>query len=210
MTSDGERSLLLFSGGLDSTALAVMLRPKLLLYVDYGHRARLAERSAAAKIAALVDLPLRTINLGIQELGSGLLHGSASSDRAPSPEWWPYRNQFLATAGAAVAHEEDCDLVLLGSVASDGERHKDGTAEFYRLLDAIVAYQEGGIHVSAPGIDRSTEQLVEQSGATDEVLAWTFSCHRSNRPCGDCPGCWKRTKVLADLGVDGYSWGKGE
>jgi 7-cyano-7-deazaguanine synthase len=201
-------AVLLFSGGLDSTALAKMYRPR-LLFVDYGQTSRIAEQVAARKIAALLDLPLRSVQLGIRDFGSGLLHGDAPSELAPSPEWWPFRNQFLATAGAAVALEEGCASVLLGSVAPDGERHRDGTEQFYRLLDSLTSFQEGGIRIEAPGIQYTTEELVRVAEVPHEVLAWTFSCHRSDRPCGACPGCWKRQQVLAGLGVPGYDWGTG-
>lgn len=201
-------TLLLFSGGLDSTALAVMHRPR-LLFVDYGQSPRVAEKASATTIARLLDLPMRSVTLGITEFGSGLLHGDAPRHSAPSPEWWPYRNQFLATAGAAIALEEACTRIALGSVAPDGERHRDGTREFYRLLDALVSFQEGGIRVEAPGIEFTTEELVRESGVPHDVLAWTFSCHRSDRPCGACPGCWKRQQVLAAVGVEGYDWGTG-
>lgn len=209
MNPQPSRVLLLFSGGLDSTALAIMLRPK-LLFVDYGQRARLAEKTAATQIASELELPLRTVSLGIQEFGSGLLHGGPPTSEAPSPEWWPYRNQFLATAGAAIALEEGCDTVALGSVGPDGERHRDGTKNFYDLLDALISYQEGDVHVAAPGIEYTTEELVRRSGASFETLAWTFSCHRGDRPCGECPGCWKRQQVLASVGVPGYFWGPPE
>lgn len=96
---DASQMVLLFSGGLDSTALAALLRPRILLYVDYGQRPAEAERTAATNIAGALGLPLTTAALGIREFGSGLLHGetSAGLPTAPSPEWWPYRNQFLGS-----------------------------------------------------------------------------------------------------------------
>lgn len=205
---DSSQVLLLFSGGLDSTALAALLRPKVLLYVDYGQRPAEAERTAATNIAAALDLPLTTVALGIGEFGSGLLHDeeSAALATAPSPEWWPYRNQFLGTAGAAIALQHECSTVALGTVKSDGARHLDGTLDFYEKLDALVSAQEGGINVVAPGIDKTTEELLVSAGLDESVLGWTISCHRSNLPCGNCPGCWKRQRVLASLSIPGYTW----
>ncbi|GAA5032281.1 7-cyano-7-deazaguanine synthase [Microbacterium fluvii] len=206
VTSD---SVLLFSGGLDSTALAAIYRPQLLLFVDYGQRPADLERRASRRVAELLDLRLVDVSLGISAFGSGLLReeGGSQPSAAPSPEWWPYRNQFLATAGAAVALQHDLTAVMLGSVAPDGERHLDGTAEFYTRLDALTSYQEGGVHVIAPGIHRTTEDLLRASDLDERILGWTASCHRSNLPCGQCPGCWKRVQVLAAYGVEGYEWG---
>lgn len=202
-------SLLLFSGGLDSTALAAIYRPRLLLFVDYGQRPADLERRASRRVAGLLDLRLAEVSLGISAFGSGLLReeGGSQPNAAPSPEWWPYRNQFLATAGAAVALQHELNAVLLGSVAPDGQRHLDGTLEFYALLDALVRYQEGGTRVIAPGIDRTTEELLRASELDEQILGWTASCHRSNLPCGQCPGCWKRVQVLAAYGLEGYEWG---
>ncbi len=202
-------SLLLFSGGLDSTALAAIYRPRLLLFVDYGRRPADLERRASRRVAGLLELRLTEVSLGISAFGSGLLRAEGGNQprSAPSPEWWPYRNQFLATAGAAVALQHDLTAVLLGSVAPDGERHLDGTPEFYTRLDALVHYQEGGTRVIAPGIDQSTEELLRASKLDERILGWTASCHRSNLPCGRCPGCWKRVQVLSAYGLEGYEWG---
>ncbi|MFC4242648.1 7-cyano-7-deazaguanine synthase [Gryllotalpicola reticulitermitis] len=204
-----EDSLLLFSGGLDSTALAAIYRPALLLFIDYGQRPADLERRASRQVASVLGLTLAEVELGIRAFGSGLLRedGGAQPSAAPSPEWWPYRNQFLATAGAAVALQHELTTVLVGSVAPDGERHLDGTPEFYERLDALVRYQEGAIKVVAPAVGRSTETLLQESALDEETLGWTASCHRSNLPCGQCPGCWKRVQVLASHGVEGYEWG---
>lgn len=198
-------SLLLFSGGLDSTALAAKLSPK-LLFVDYGQASAGGEHAAATRVAAALELPLISVSLGIRDFGSGLLHGAEHVGPAPSPEWWPYRNQFLLTAGAAIALREGCRSVWLGSVKGDGERHLDGSETFYQLADTLVAYQEGGIRVEAPGISQTTEELITSTELPTSVIGWTFSCHRADLPCGECPGCWKRQRVLANLGIDGYSW----
>lgn len=205
---DAEDSVLLFSGGLDSTALAAIYRPKLLLYVDYGQRPADLERRSSLRLAGLLGLKLLEVGLGINSFGSGLLHeeGGDQPSASPSPEWWPYRNQFLVTAAAATALQQELRTVLVGSVAPDGERHRDGTAEFYQRLDALVSYQEGAVRVVAPGIRSTTEELLESSGLDEQVLGWTASCHRSNLPCGHCPGCWKRQRILAALGIEGYEW----
>lgn len=192
--------VLLFSGGVDSTSLAAIGGP-LLLFVDYGQLSAPAESRAAHAIASVLGLRLRSIKLDLREVGSGLLHGERESKEAPSPEWWPYRNQFLATAGAAIAHEEGLSRVLLGSVSTDGLRHVDGTRRFYEALDALIALQEGGIHVAAPALELTTAELVQRAALDPSVLALTYSCHRACRPCGDCPGCWKRTELLRELGI---------
>jgi 7-cyano-7-deazaguanine synthase len=190
----------LLSGGLDSTALTAWRRPSLGIFVDYGQRPAQGELRAAHAVSNELKVPLHVIQVQCNDLGSGLLAGSAPVPGAPTPEWWPFRNQLLVTVAAAWAIDKGVGELLLGSVATDGERHADGRPEFYRVIDELVSSQEGGIHVAAPGIGMTTAQLITAAGIPDEMLAWTHSCHSSSLACGTCPGCEKRRSVLQELG----------
>lgn len=196
MTMADSGTVLLLSGGLDSAALALMIRPALTVFVDYGQKPRDAESKAAGAVADHLEIPHLSIQLPLSELGGGLMHDDAPMPNAPSPEWWPFRNQFLATAGAAVAVRQGLSHVALASVRGDGERHVDGSQAFYERLGMLVQIQEGGVQVSAPAIHLSTVELLREVNAERSLIGWTVSCHRANDPCGDCPGCWKRELVL--------------
>ncbi len=191
-------TVLLLSGGLDSAALAMMIRPALTVFIDYGQTPREAEARAARAVAAHLALPFTAIQLPLRELGGGLMHDDTPLPDAPSPEWWPFRNQFLATAGAAVALRHGLSAVALASVRGDGDRHVDGSLPFYTQLDAVMKMQEGGVAVIAPAIHLSTVELLCEVKAERPLIGWTVSCHRANEPCGDCPGCWKRELVLTE------------
>jgi 7-cyano-7-deazaguanine synthase len=193
-------AVLLMSGGLDSTALAARIKPAACLTIDYGQRPADGERTASALICADLGISHVTISVDCGAIGSGLL-ADGKPGGGPSPEWWPYRNQLLATIGAAWAIQNDLTQVLLGTVSTDAERHLDGTPNFYSHLDRLVSYQEGAIRVEAPAIGMTTEELVARSGIDITTLAWTHSCHVANLSCGACPGCQKRTRVLNSLGA---------
>jgi 7-cyano-7-deazaguanine synthase len=193
--------LLLLSGGLDSTALAAVRPPAAAVFVDYGQRPAAAEQRAATAVAGALGLELHEVQLDLRSIGGGLLLNETALRGSPSPEWWPYRNQMLVTAAAAVALRLGLDSVVVGTVAGDGARHADGTVPFYDALRTLLRLQEGGIDVLTPVIAETTEQLVGRSGLPEGVLGWTVSCHRSELPCGDCPGCWKRARVLSTLGL---------
>jgi 7-cyano-7-deazaguanine synthase len=194
-------SLLLLSGGVDSAALAARSRPAAALFVDYGQRSAPAEGRAAIAIAARLGLALHQRDIDLRSIGAGLLLSEDAPPASPSPEWWPYRNQMLVTIAAAVALRLGLRRVLVASVAGDGDRHADGSASFYAALNTVLTLQEGAIEVVAPALDETTEELVVSSGIAESVLAWTVSCHRSDLPCGNCPGCWKRERVLSNLGL---------
>lgn len=196
--------LLLLSGGVDSAAIAAWMRPDRCLFVDYGQAPAAGECRAARQVAAALDLPLDELHVDCSAVGSGLLAGDPADRRPtsgqPSPEWWPFRNQLLVTLAAAHAVHVGATTVVAGSVAPDGQRHVDGTPDFYRRLDDLVAMQEGNVRVSAPAADLSPVELLERSGITDAALGWTHSCHVDDLACGTCPGCVKRRELLEEAG----------
>lgn len=199
--------LLLLSGGIDSSAIAFMMRPTHTLFIDYGQRSAPAEERAASAVARSLSLSHASIRIDHSATAGGLLAGEGERTHWPSPEWWPFRNQMLVTSAAAWAivhansESRDADIdIITGSVLGDGERHRDGGEVFYQALNQLLQTQEGNLTVGAPAINMSTVDLVAASEIPDSILAWTHSCHTSNLPCGECPGCYKRFQVLAELG----------
>ena len=191
---------ILFSGGVDSAALAFLERPQLAIVVDYGQLPAVGEWRAASAIAKRLDIPLETIRIDCSSLGSGDMAGISASPHAPTPEWWPYRNQLLVTLAAPVALKFGVQEILLGTVSTDGQ-HTDGTPEFIKALNRVMMIQEGRIEVEAPGLGKTSAELVHDSGIPHSLLAWTHSCHVSSLACGQCRGCVKRARVFEEIGV---------
>jgi 7-cyano-7-deazaguanine synthase len=143
---------------------------------------------------------VHTINIDCRSVGAGLLAGDKPARDAPTPEWWPYRNQLLVTLAASWGLPRRIGAIVMGSVRTDRDRHIDGSPRFYLGLDRLVNMQEGGVRVLAPAINLTTAQLVLQSALPDQVLVLTHSCAASPIACGFCPGCEKRRDTLAELG----------
>lgn len=193
------KSLLLLSGGIDSTSVAAWHGCDGTLTIDYGQVSARGEINAAVAVAAALRVTNETVVVDASAVGSGFLAGRRPWNDSVPPEWWPFRNQLLATIGAAYALGNGYSEVLLGAVAGDGARHADGSQAFFERLDALVAMQEGGIRVRAPARHLTALELLRESGLSRDVLGWTHSCHKSDLACGDCPGCWKRQQLLDEL-----------
>lgn len=194
------RELLLFSGGVDSTCLAAWRRPAAALVVDYGQMPAQGERIAAHAIGDALSLDLFDIAVDCRSIGGGLLADGEPLSDSPSPEWWPFRNQLIVTIAASLAIRQGFDTIVVGTVASDAERHVDGTPQFYEDLDRLVAMQEGGLRVTTPAIAMTTDELLAAADIGDSLLIQTHSCHVADIACGTCPGCEKRQNVLARAG----------
>jgi 7-cyano-7-deazaguanine synthase len=190
--------LLLLSGGIDSTALAVLHRPRIALTLDYGQRAAAGEISAAKSICSELGLRHDVLTIPVGSLGSGLMNGSSPSPLSEHVEFWPFRNQFLLTIGAMHAARHGLTRVLIGTVATD-VRHRDGSADFLQRANDLIREQEGGIQAVAPAIKEDPETLVRRAQIPPSVLGWTHSCHVGPLSCGQCPGCIKHSNLMEAL-----------
>lgn len=188
--------VLLFSGGIDSTALAWGLRPGLLFFVDYGQAAAAGERRAAHAIAREIGLELESVAVDLSSLGSGTMAGGEPSPGC-APEHWPFRNQMLVTLAAMRCSALGATGLLLGSVGGD-EEHDDGTPAFRGALSSLLLLQNGP-RLLAPGEGLTTEELVKIHAVPENVLHWTFSCHTGGWACGSCRGCHKHRRVMDAL-----------
>lgn len=194
----GKLKVLLFSGGVESTCLALLEQPDLAVNIDYGQVCATGERNAAEHIARLLSLPLKAIDVPMAHLGRGDLTGTPQPPNDPIPEHWPFRNQMLVTIAAmAQASHEECEL-LIGTVSGDSV-HADGHEGFVDAMSQVLNRQYSGFSLRAPAIKYSTESLLMRSGVSQDLLGWTFSCHRSNVACGRCRGCNKTRNLIENF-----------
>lgn len=195
------KTLLLMSGGIESSALAAWFRPELCLTVDYGQNAADAEIETSKNICNQLGLQHSWIQVDCKSLGSGEMLSAESLKGSPNPEWWPFRNQLLITFAAAYSTKLGHEKILLGAVKSDST-HADGTAEFFELANQLLELQEYNLQVEAPAINLTSLELISASAVRHDLLLQTHSCHRGNIPCSQCRGCQKRYNILVELGIE--------
>lgn len=192
------KNALLLSGGMDSLALAWWKKPDIAFTVDYGQMAAEAEIAASAQVCKILEIEHHVLRIDCRTLGSGDMAGAKEDALAPASDWWPYRNQLLLTLVAMKAVALGVTQLWIGTVKSDGT-HRDGTPEFVDLISKLLAYQEGGIQISAPAITLSTSELIREAKVPRSLLAWAHSCHKANVACGQCRGCNKYIEVYQEL-----------
>jgi 7-cyano-7-deazaguanine synthase len=188
---------------MDSIALLWLERPALAITIDYGQCAAQAEMQASRAVCAQVGIEHVGVSADCSALGSGDMGSREPLSFAPASDWWPYRNQLLATLAGPAALARHCTELLFGTVASDAS-HLDGTQEFYTRLSSLMELQEGHLSVRAPAAQLETVELIRRSGIPREVLSWAHSCHTSNLACGQCRGCVKHFEVTTELYGEAY------
>lgn len=192
---------ILLSGGVDSISLAYYLRPEIAYTIDYGQTVAKREIYVSKYICKELNIEHKVIKVDCKSLGSGTLVNKKNIEISPSNEWWPFRNQLLITLSNMQAINDGVSEIYLASVKSD-DFHKDGTKEFYDLINKTVSYQEGNIKILCPTIDYYSHELIQEFKVPIDLISIAHSCHTSNLACGKCSGCIKNLRVKYEISLE--------
>lgn len=190
--------VLLFSGGMESTALAWSISPDRLIFINYGQIPADGERKAANLISAKLKLPLDEVCVDASSLGAGDMVGLNPTKYSQASENWPFRNQLLITIAAMRYANYNIKELIIGTVITDAI-HADGTTSFLSRVESLVQCEIPELRVTAPAIKIDTLTLIRKSGVPKNLLGWTFSCHRGVVACGNCRGCQKAIEVFSEI-----------
>lgn len=196
----------LFSGGMDSTALLVRAARQhgadqiRAVSFDYGQR-HARELRAAEQIAARLGIDHFVLNLrglltGSALLGQGDIPHGHYADESMAATVVPGRN--LLFAAAVIAQARAGDAIMLGVHAGDHPVYPDCRPSFVRALaDAAQAYD---VAVFAPWVNITKAEIVEAEPDAPYGLSW--SCYEGGAlHCGACGTCVERREAfeLADM-----------
>ena len=209
------RSLVLLSGGMDSTvALTEEVRHNraaFALSVDYGQR-HAKELIAAVRIAA--ELHVEHEILDLTSWGA-LLKGSALTDRSvPVPHGHyaaptmvativPNRNATMLMAAAGVALVHDCNEVVIAVHAGDHPIYPDCRPEFIDAANvALDRATEGKVRIVAPFGEYSKADIAVLGAQCAAPLELSWSCYEGGeRHCGRCGTCVERIEAFQEAGI---------
>ncbi len=206
------RSLVLLSGGLDSTVLAGHLLDHgdtiTAVSVDYGQRHR-RELDAAAAVAAHYQVDHTVIDLS----GLGrMLGGSALTDPlVPVPLGHyadasmrstvvPNRNAIMLMAAVGVASAHGLDRVAVAVHAGDHPVYPDCRPDFVRAAGEVARLATrgfGDVDVFAPFVNLDKTWIARRGVQIGAPIALTWSCYQGGTVhCGACGTCVERKEAL--------------
>lgn len=168
------RSVILLSGGIDSTVLLAARHAAddeiIAVTFDYGQPGRQQEIDAAARVAN----HYRVMHHQIVPLRGVFGH-------VPNGEV-PGRNLAFIGVGVAIAAQHSARAVLIGTNADDGANYADGRARFIEQCNEAAAWgTRPAITVQAPLIAASKAQVIDLAERlrVPLELAWTSGGDRS-------------------------------
>lgn len=214
------RSIVVLSGGLDSTVCMAVARrdggdPLLALTFDYGQRHRI-ELERAAAVAGWFEAEHLVVPIDLTGWGGSALTDSAievpaagAGDPSQIPVTYvPARNLIFLSLAAGIAEAREADAVYLGVNALDYSGYPDCRPEFVDAFRATAALAlkrgvEGNpVDIRTPLVDATKADIVRLGTELGAPLHLTWSCYRGGpEPCGDCDSCALRAKGFAEAGI---------
>lgn len=194
-------TLVLLSGGVDSTTLLYQLRqggaaPALrALFMDYGQRAAAREHAAVAHHCRALDVALTTLDL------SAVGHAFRAEQTHKLHVPLPHRNIVVVALALSFAAQTAAAHVYLALNREDAHGYASAAPAFLAAMRA-AAQALSGPQLLTPLVDMDKAEIVRRGHALGIDFAQTYSCLLGHaRHCGSCGQCRQRRAAFAAAGV---------
>lgn len=210
------KTVLIFSGGLDSTVLLHHLLDAgtsvHALTVNYGQRhareIQFARTTAARRGIEHRVLDLSTIaalfsTSALTNLSMKVPRGHYEDDSMKQTVV-PNRNMLLIATATTWAIALKADSVTYGAHAGDHTIYPDCRPEFADALDKAVQLADWHpLHLERPFIGLDKAQIVRRGHELGVPFAQTWSCYTGDDlHCGACGTCVERREAFHKAGID--------
>jgi len=172
--------ILLFSGGYDSTLLAIRYLEDIdiLLHISYDHPSREQEQTASLRIFTLLKQKkptLRFKKISLPIVAKELSIGSGKS----GSRYVSNRNAIFLSVASNYGYSVGCTKIMYGASMLDIENYPDCRPDFIEKISDIL-----NVTILAPLL---TESFCIQS----KILDRCWSCYEpiDGQQCGKCDSC---------------------
>jgi len=209
------RSVVVYSGGLDSTVLLAHLlaegRETHAFTVNYGQR-HAREIESAKAVCAHYGVPHRVADLrALQEVfGSNSLTNSAVdvaeghyTEETMKTTVVPNRNMILLAVAAARAIALKADTLAYAAHGGDHAIYPDCRPEFADAMDRAIAIADWHkVRLERPLVSWTKADIVKRGAGLGVPFALTWSCYKGgDTHCGRCGTCIERREAFHVAGI---------
>lgn len=206
-------SVIIISGGMDSTTLLYDMQERIALGLSFDYGSNHNEREIAFAKLHCERLGVRhiVIRLGFMHdyFKSSLLSGA---DAIPEGHYAddnmrstvvPFRNGIMLAIAAGIAESEGLKYVMMANHGGDHAIYPDCRPEFVSAMSAATkAGTYPGIEVLAPYTGLTKTDIALRGKQLGIDYAETWSCYKGGeRHCGKCGTCVERREALHDAGI---------
>mgnify|MGYP002852669946 CR=1 FL=1 len=209
-------SVLIYSGGLDSTTLLYEYRDSIALAVsfDYGSKHNARELAFAREncrrlgIRHLV-IPLEFIGRYFRSdllLGGGKIPEGSYADENMKSTVVPFRNGIMLAVAAGLAESYGLDAVMLANHGGDHAIYPDCRPAFIEAFGAATeAGTYNGVKLLSPYCNLTKRDIALRGKALGIDYSLTYSCYKGGeKHCGKCGTCTERKEALEGFDPTAY------
>jgi 7-cyano-7-deazaguanine synthase len=224
-SAQGDKAVVLLSGGLDSTTVVVIAQKQgfriYALSFDYGQSHRL-ELDAAGRIAQRYGVERHVITkVDLRSFGGSALtsdepvpkHRSAEEIGTGVPiTYVPARNTVFLSLALAWAESLGATDIFIGVNALDYSGYPDCRPAFIEAFETMAnlgtkmgAEDKRRIKIHMPLVSMTKKQIIETGLALGVDYGMTITCYDpspSGEGCGACDACILRLKGFSEAGVE--------
>ena len=210
MTALPRKSVLLLSGGMDSTTLLWWMRDHGVseihtVSIDYGQR-HAVELEFSSSLSRLADADShRCFKVDLRQIGGNPLTEIGRPVPAAEQDQQaltvvPFRNLLFVTVAAAWAEMRGCNDLFLSPVRDDFQIYRDCRREFYDMLEKTLclgATRQTDYRIHTPFVEKWKDEIVSMGLDLGVPYAETHTCYEGRRPaCGRCDACVERINAF--------------
>ena len=212
-TTQPKDSVIIYSGGLDSTTLLYEEQARVALAVTfaYGNNHAARETACARYHCGLLGIEHLVINLEFmgRYFNSSL---TAGADAIPDADYAeanmrstvvPFRNGIMLSIACGLAESRGLRRVLMANHGGDHAIYPDCRPDFVQAMGAAMrAGTYEGVELAAPYTDLDKTELVRRGAKLGIDYSHTYSCYRGGEHhCGHCATCRERQEAFIKAGV---------
>lgn len=207
-------SVIIVSGGMDSTTLLYDRRDEIALAIsfDYGSNHNAREIAYAKIHCKRLGIEHITIPLDFMHkyFRSSLLEGADAipeghyADENMKSTVVPFRNGIMLAVAAGVAESRNLTKLLIANHGGDHTIYPDCRPEFISAMDSATnAGTYVGVRVVAPYTNITKGDIARIGKKLGIDYAETWSCYKGGeKHCGKCGTCVERKEALAYAGIE--------
>lgn len=206
-------TLLVLSGGLDSTTLLYDYADSIALAVTFQYGSNHNKREAAFAKYHCDKLGIEHIEIDLAFMGkyfkSSLLDGA---DAIPEGNYdednmkstvVPFRNGIMLSVAAGLAESRGLKNVMMANHSGDHAIYPDCRPNFVKAMTAAIeAGTYEGVKLVAPYTDITKADIVSRGAKLGIDYSKTYSCYKGGEHhCGVCGTCRERKEAFTLAGV---------
>ena len=210
-------SILIYSGGLDSTTMLYEYRECIAMAIsfDYGsnHNSKEikcadlhCERLGITHVVIPLDFMRRYFRSSLLDGAEAIPEGHYEDDNMRSTVV-PFRNGIMLSVAVGMAESNELQYVMMANHGGDHTIYPDCRPEFVDAFDAAAqAGTFNGVRLLSPYVNMTKADIARRGKQLGIDYSETWSCYKGGDVhCGRCGTCIERREALAEAGIEDHT-----